>query len=186
MSKLVLHDPFGHMKHKLWSKERPRVKLAVWRPLKVRNQPDFLACRQHATYCWKSLDKGYNFALDLIVIEGSHKKLCALKVAGVPVIGIPRLPLRSLGTKTHLDVAPVERRRGYYKGEGGGFPQLRVVMCLMSPSCPWFILAPKVFQLCTNHFVLVLCRSMWVIEACQFFLIRSRSSSTPLYPSKVL
>jgi hypothetical protein len=24
-----------------------------------------------------------------------------------------------------------------------------------------------VFQLCTNHFVLVLCRSMWVIKACQ-------------------
>jgi hypothetical protein len=24
--------------------------------------------------------------------------------------------------KNHLDVAPVERRRVYYKGEGGGFP----------------------------------------------------------------
>jgi hypothetical protein len=26
------HDPFEHLKHKLWSKERPRVKLAIWLP----------------------------------------------------------------------------------------------------------------------------------------------------------
>jgi hypothetical protein len=31
-----------------------------------------------------------------------------------------------------------------------------------------------------------LCRSVWVVEACQFFLVPSRSSNTPLYPSKVL
>jgi len=24
-----LHDPFGHLQHKLWQKEMPRVKLAV-------------------------------------------------------------------------------------------------------------------------------------------------------------
>jgi hypothetical protein len=27
-------------------------------------------------------------------------------------------------TKNHLDVAPMERRKIYYKGEGGGFPQV--------------------------------------------------------------
>jgi hypothetical protein len=37
-----------------------------------------------------------------------------------------------------------------------------------------------------NHLVLVLCRSVWVLKACQFFLVPSRSSSMPLYPSKVL
>jgi len=80
----------------------------------------------------------------------------------------------------------VERCRVYYKGEGGGFLQVRAVVSLACPSCPWLILAPKVFQLCTNHFVLVLCRLVWVSKACQFFLIPSRSSSTPFYPSKVL
>ncbi len=39
---------------------------------------------------------------------------------------------------------------------------------------------------CTNHLVLVLCTPMWISEACQFFLVPSRSSSTPFYPSKVL
>jgi hypothetical protein len=131
-------------------------------PLKVRNQPNFLLCRQRATYCWKALDKGYDFALDLIAIRGLHKKLCALKVAGVLVVAISRLPFGSPRTKSHLDVAPVERHKVYYKGEGDGFPQVHAVVSLVCPNCPWLVLTPKMFQLCTNHFVLVLCRSVWV------------------------
>jgi hypothetical protein len=88
------------------------------------------------------------------------------------------------GEKSHLDVGPVERCRVYYKGEGGGFPQVRALVNLVCPCCPWFVLAPKVFQLCTNHLVWVLCRPVWVSEACQLFLVPSRSSSMPLYPSK--
>jgi hypothetical protein len=57
------------------------------------------------TYNWKVLNKGYNFAIDLIMIRGLHMKLCALKVARVPSVAISRLPLGSLGTKNHLDVA---------------------------------------------------------------------------------
>jgi hypothetical protein len=30
MSKMCLHDPFEHLKQKLWPKERSRIKLAVW------------------------------------------------------------------------------------------------------------------------------------------------------------
>jgi hypothetical protein len=64
--------------------------------------------------------------------------------------------------------------------------QIRVVVGLVSLSCPWLVLAPKVLQLCTSHFVLVLCRFAWIVEACQFFLVPSQSSNMPLYPSKVL
>ncbi len=91
-----------------------------------------------------------------------------------------------LGQKNHLDVAPVERCKLYYKGEGGGFPQVQPVMSFVSLSCSWFILTPKVLQLCTNHLVLILCRFVWIVEACQFFLIPSQNSSTTLYPYKVL
>jgi len=68
------------------------------------------------------------------------------------------LPLGSPGTKSHLDVGHVERCKVYYKGEGGDFPQVRAVVSLVCPCCLWFILAPKVLQLCTNHLVWVLCR----------------------------
>jgi hypothetical protein len=75
-------------------------------------------------------------------------------------MGISRLPLGSPGIKSHLDVAHVERHKVYYEGEGGGFPQVRAVVNLVCPSCQWFVLTPKVLQLCTKHFVLVLCRSV--------------------------
>jgi hypothetical protein len=51
-------------------------------------------------------------------------------------VGIPQVPLGSPGTKCHLDVAPVERRREYYKGEGGGFPQIRAVVSFVNPRLP--------------------------------------------------
>jgi len=89
-----------------------------------------------------------------------------------------------LGEKSHLDVGFVARHRVYYKGEGGGFPQVRALVSLVCPCCSWLILAPKVLQLCTNHFVWVVCRPVWVSEACQFFLVPSWSSNTPFYPSK--
>jgi hypothetical protein len=155
-------------------------------PLKVRNRPNSLACKQRLTYRWKDLDEGYNLSLDLIAIEGLHKKFCALKVARVAIVGILGLPLGNPRTKSHLDVAPVEKRKVYYKGEGGGFPQIRTVVSLVCVSCPWLVLAPKVFQLYINHFALVLCKSVWVSEAFHFFVIPSQSSNMPLYPFVVL
>jgi hypothetical protein len=158
MSKMGLHRPFGHLKHKLWPKE------SYWqfdsRPLKVGNRPDFLACKQRATYRWKVLDKGYNFASDLIAIEGLHKKLCALKIAGVLVVGISRLPLGSPGTKTIWMWPPWRGAEYTIRGKVVASPQVRAVVSLVCPSCQWLVLAPKLFQLCTNHFVLVLCRSV--------------------------
>jgi hypothetical protein len=40
----------------------------------------------------KLFDDGYNFDLDLISIEGQHKKLWVSKVARVPISGISGLP----------------------------------------------------------------------------------------------
>jgi hypothetical protein len=40
------------------------------------------------------------------------------------------------GTKCHLDASLVASHKVYYKGEGGGFPQVRAVVNLVSPSLP--------------------------------------------------
>ncbi len=68
------------------------------------------------------------------------------------------------GEKSHLDVGPVERCRVYYKREGGGFPQVWVVVSLVCPCCPWLVLAPNMLQLCTNHLVWVVCKLVWMSE----------------------
>ncbi len=91
-------------------------------------------CRWRATYYWKALDKGYNFALDLISIRGLNTKLWGPKVMGVPTLGISGLPFGSPGTKCHLDVGLMERHNVYYKGEGGGSPQVQAVVNLVNPS----------------------------------------------------
>jgi len=81
------------------------------RPLKVRNRLDFLACRWRATYHWKAFDKGYNFVLDLVSIEGLHTKLWGPKVAGILTLAILGLHLGSPGTKCHLDLGLMERHK---------------------------------------------------------------------------
>ncbi len=101
------------------------------------------------TYHWKAIDEGYNFALNLIGIGGLHAKLCAPKVARALTLGISGLPLGSPRTKSHLDVAPVERRRVYYKGEGGGFPQVQLVVSLMNLRLP--VVRPNTKSALTMH-----------------------------------
>jgi hypothetical protein len=56
------------------------------------------------------------------------------------------LPLRSPKSKCHLDVGLVERHKVYYKGEGGGFPQVRAVVNLVSLNLPVVHLSTKSAQ----------------------------------------
>jgi hypothetical protein len=71
---------------------------------------------------WKAHNKGYNFASDLISIEGLHTKLCASKVTRVLISRILGFPFGSLGPKWHLAIGPMTKHIKYYKGEGDGFP----------------------------------------------------------------
>jgi hypothetical protein len=133
-------------------------------PPKVKNLPDFLMCRWCATYCWKALDESYNFALDLILIKGLHTKLWVPKVAGVPVVGILGFSLGNPETKWHLGAGCVVKHKIYYKGEGGGFPQVRAVVSLVSLSLPMARPCTEMFQLHTNQLVVWFVQVVWMIE----------------------
>jgi hypothetical protein len=54
---------------------------------------------------------------------------------GPQVARVPTLAILA-ETKCHLDVGLVERHKLYYKGEGGGFPQVWAVVILVNPSLP--------------------------------------------------
>jgi hypothetical protein len=183
MSKMGLHDPFGHLKHKLWPKEGLGVNLTIWLPTTKSQESTWFPCVK--VTCNMPLESSWQgiqiWSKPHFNQRSAHKvtRLQSCKSPNVGKFGTPE-------TKNHLDAGFAERCRVYYKGEGGGFPQVWVVVSLVSPNCSWFVLAPKMLQLCTNHFVIVLCRSMWVSEACQIFLVPSRSSNTPFYASKVL
>jgi hypothetical protein len=175
MSKMSSYDPFEHLKHKLWSKERSGIKLGIWLWTTKSQESTRFTCVQVACH---------------IPLESSWQ---GLQLCFKPHIN-PRFTEKVMGAqrrknpkgKMPFGCGPVEKHIIYYKGEGDGFPQVRAMVNLVNPSCPWFVLAPKMLKPCTNHLVLVLCKSVWEVEACQFFLISSWSSSMPLYPSKVL
>ncbi len=168
------HFSFGHLKHKLWAKEGPGVKLPVWLSTTKSRESTWFTSWQRACH---------------IPLEISQRKLqlcfrphlnprSAHKVMGFQSRKTSNLGV--LGQKVHLDVGPVDKHRIYYKGEGGDFPQVRAVVRLVCPCCPWFFLALKVLQLCTNRLVWVLCRPVWVSEVCQLFLPELQHASLPL------
>jgi hypothetical protein len=133
-----LHDPFEYLRTYNtsygWKKGRESKCQFDSQPLKVKNRPELLVCRWRATYLWKNVDKGYNFSLDLTSIKGLHEKLWTSKVAKVPILGISKLLTWEYQEKWHLGVALMASHKEYYKGEGGGFPQVQTMVNLMS-SC---------------------------------------------------
>jgi hypothetical protein len=122
------HCSFGHMKHKLWAKERANLT-----PDQIKSgiNPIYLFTKgvQH------TVEKLSTIATTLI--GGLLAKLWGSKVVGVPTWVISGLPLGSPETKNHLDVGFVANHKIYYKGEGGGFPQVWAVVNLVCPCCLW-------------------------------------------------
>ncbi len=127
-------------------------------PLKVRNCPDFLACRWRDTYCWKDFKEGYNFVLDFILIGGLETKLWASKVTRVLTLGISGLPFGSHGTKCHLGAGLVAKHKVYYKGRRWWLPS--------SPGrgCLWLACAPTCSNYALTNLSFGLCTSVWESE----------------------
>ncbi len=103
-------------------------------PLKVRNWPNSLACRQRVTYHWKSLDKGYNFSLDLIVIGGLYNKLCASELRKSQLWEFRDSYLRVLGQKA-IWMWPPWRGVEY---------TIRGMVVASLESGPWWVLCVRV------------------------------------------
>jgi hypothetical protein len=91
-------------------------------------------CNGSAKWSLKALDDSYNFGSNLVPIQAQGEKLWKPKVPSVQIGTILGLHLGSPEKKSHLDVASVRRCREYYKGEGGGFPRVRAVVCHVSPN----------------------------------------------------
>jgi hypothetical protein len=163
MSKMDLHDSFEHLKHKLWPKKGSGVKLVIWPPTTKSWKSTQFPCVQVACdILLKRSWRGLQLFCRPHLIGSLHTKLWGPKVAGVPTLGISKLPFGNPDTKCHLNVSLVDK----HKGEGGGFPQVQAMVNLMSLNCMWLVLAPKVLQLCTNHLMLVLCRSVRIVDTC--------------------
>jgi len=137
MSKISLHDPFGHLTYKLWPKEGLGVNLTIWLlTTKSRKSPRFccvhVVCDIPLESSWRRLQLCFRPDFN----QRFSCKVMGPQSRGILIVRISRLSLGSPGTKWHLGAGPVAKHRVYYKGEGGGFPQVRAVMSFVSPSLP--------------------------------------------------
>jgi len=129
------NDPFGHLKHKLWAKEGPGVQLAIWLSITTsRESPRFPCVQVVCDISLESSRRGLQLCFKLHLNWRFAHKLWAPKVVGILTMGISGLSFGVPETKWHLGASPVAKHKIYYKGEGGGFPQVRTVVSLVS-SC---------------------------------------------------
>jgi hypothetical protein len=145
MFKMGLYDPFEHLKHKLWPKEKLGIKLAIWLPTTKSQGIDPISLHVGGGV-WHTVGKLSTKTITLLQTSSQlevYSKLWGSKVVGIPTLGISKLPFGSPGTKCHLDVGLVERHIIYYKGEDGGFPPVRAVVSLVSLSLPVVHLSTK-------------------------------------------
>ncbi len=134
MSKMRSHFPFGHLKQKLWPKERPGVKLAIWLPtIKSWESTQFPCVQATCGIPLESSWQGLQLCSRPHCNQRSARQVMCLRSRENPSCGNFETSIWEFRTKSHLDVAPMESYRVYYKGEGGGFPQVRAMVSLVSP-----------------------------------------------------
>jgi hypothetical protein len=129
------HWPFGHLQPKLWAKEGPEIKLAIWLPTTKSRESTFF--RRRLEECNTTLESSrqelqlwFRTRSDLSLGRGAM----AVQSSGSPAGTLSGLHFRSPNKMCHSDVASATSRREYYMGEGGGFPRVRVVVSLVCPS----------------------------------------------------
>jgi len=132
---MASHWPFGHLQPKLWAKEGPRVKLAVWLP--TTKSRESTSSRRSNWECDTALERSRQ-ELQLWFKTRPDPSLgrgaMAVQSSGSPTGTLSRLHFGSPNKMCHSDVASATSRREYYMGEGGGFPRLRAVLNVVCPS----------------------------------------------------
>jgi hypothetical protein len=154
MFEIGSHDPFGHLKHKLWLKEGSRVKLAIWfLTTKSQESPQFpcmqVACHIPLESSWQGLQHYFRPHLN----QRSADKVMGPKVAGVPTLGISGFPLGSLRKNAIWMLVSWPTTEYTIRGKVVASPKFRSWWVLCVQVCPWIILAPKVLKLSTNQLI---------------------------------
>jgi len=150
------HWQFGHLQPKLWAKEGPGVKLAVWLPTtksleSTSSRRSIWACDMALERSRRGLQLWFRPRRDPTLQSG----VMTVQSPGSLAETISGLHFGSPGNLCHLDVASAERRKEYYREYGGGI--------LPSQGCgeskwvrvPVACLNTKKMQMDSNQLVLV-------------------------------
>jgi hypothetical protein len=156
MSKMTLHEPFGHLSPGYGQKKGRESKLN-WQfdswPLKVRNRPDCDVFRRSATWRWKALKESYKISSNFIPIRGLSKKLWMPKVSRVQPGTVSGLFLGSPRKKCHSDVAPWGVVENTIWGKVVASPESGPWWIKWVQGRPWLVPTPKGCKMSSNQLV---------------------------------
>jgi hypothetical protein len=166
MLKMGSHDPFGDLKHKLWPKERPKVKLAVWFPtIKIQELTWF----PYVQVACDIVLESSQWRLQLCFRLHPNQRL-AQKSYGAPKSWESQLwqfrdsHLRILGQKTIWMWASWRGVKYIVRGKVVASPKSGPWWVLWVWVCSWLVLATKMFSQGTNQLVVWFgaCSCEWV------------------------
>ncbi len=160
MSKMGSHDPFGYFKNKLWPKEGLGVKLSIWfSTIKSQESPWFtcvqVACHiplkryQQRLQLFFRPRLNWRFAKEVMGLQSRGS--LHFKNFGTPNLGV-------LGQNDIWVLASWPGTKNTIKGKVVASVEFGPWWILWIRVCPWLMRAPKVLQLCINHFVI------WFVE----------------------
>jgi hypothetical protein len=121
ISKMPSHWQIGHLKPKLWAKEGPGVKLAVWLPTtksreSMSSRCPIRECNTALERSWRGLQFRFIPRRDSTLQSG----VMAVQSPGSPTGIKSGLHFGSPGNLCHLDAPSVASCREYYREYGGG------------------------------------------------------------------
>jgi hypothetical protein len=141
---MASHWSFGDLQPKLWAKEGPGVKLAVWLPTtksreSTSSRHSIWVCNIALEISWWGLQLWFRPRCNRTLQSGVMAVQSSRSPAGI----ISGLHFGGPGNLRHLDVACMASCKEYYMGEGGGFPPSsgRGESCVSK--CPWLVPTPK-------------------------------------------
>jgi len=145
---MASHWQFGHPQPKLWAKEGPGVKLAVW--LSTTKSQKSTSSRRYLEECntaLKSSGRELQHWFRTRPDPSSGRGAMAVQSSGSPAGTLSGLHFGSPNKMCHSDVASATIRREYYMGEGGGFPRVRAVVSLVCPNARGKSQPPRVSRM---------------------------------------
>jgi hypothetical protein len=146
MLNMALHEPFGHLQHKLWSKEGPGVKLVVWLPTtksQESTRPQCVQVEWHTTFnrSWGELQVCFiphpNRRSELGVMSSQSLESPNRNSFGTP-------PWMSRDKKTIRMWVPWANVDNTIWGKVVASPDFGPWWVKWVQGCPWFVLALKV------------------------------------------
>jgi len=141
---MVSHGPFGHLQPKLWAKEGPGVKLAVWLPTtKSRESTSSRCCLNECDMALKSSWRELQLWLKLRLDPNSVQGAMSVQSPGTPTrdsFGTPTWESREkeqFGCSFHSEMQRILYGGRWWLPLSPGYGE----SCVWK--CPWLVPMPK-------------------------------------------